>query len=194
MPLLPIHILWVNLLTDGLPGLALTAERAERDVMHRPPRPPTESLFAHGLWQHVVWAGLLIGGVTLGVQAWAWTTGDAHWQSMTFTTLTLAQMAHVMAIRSERESLFTQGVFTNRALVGAVVLTFALQMATLYFTPLHAVFRTDTLTAGELAIAVGAALVVFIGVEAEKWMVRRGRLYAPSAVIRSEAAQRPTRA
>ncbi|HEY0995149.1 MAG TPA: cation-translocating P-type ATPase [Gemmatimonadaceae bacterium] len=181
MPLLPIHILWVNLLTDGLPGLALTAERAERDVMRRPPRPPGESLFAHGLWQHVVWAGLLIGGVTLGVQAWAWTTGDAHWQSMTFTTLTLAQMAHVMAIRSERESLFTQGVFSNRALVGAVALTFALQMATLYFAPLHAIFRTDTLTAGELAIAIGAAVLVFVGVEVEKWMVRRGWLYRKSS-------------
>ncbi|MHB0948562.1 MAG: cation-translocating P-type ATPase [Gemmatimonadaceae bacterium] len=181
MPLLPIHILWVNLLTDGLPGLALTAERAERDVMHRPPRPPNESLFAHGLWQHVVWAGLLIGGVTLGVQAWAWTTGDAHWQSMTFTTLTLAQMAHVMAIRSERESLFTQGVLSNRALVGAVVLTFALQMATLYFTPLHAIFRTNTLTAGELGIAIGAAGLVFVGVELEKWLVRRGWLYSQSS-------------
>jgi Ca2+-transporting ATPase len=57
IPLLPIHILWVNLVTDGLPGLALAAEPAERGVMQRPPRPPRESLFAHGLWQHILWVG-----------------------------------------------------------------------------------------------------------------------------------------
>ena len=71
IPLLPIHILWINLVTDGLPGLALAVEPAERDVMQRPPRPPQESLFAHGMWQHIVWVGLLMGGVCLLTQAWA---------------------------------------------------------------------------------------------------------------------------
>ena len=112
IPLLPIHILWVNLVTDGLPGLALAAEPAERGVMQRPPRPPQESVFAHGLWQHALWVGLLIGALCLGVQAWALRAGadeaaNAHWQTMVFTVLTFAQMAHLLAIRSERESLFT---------------------------------------------------------------------------------------
>ena len=89
IPLLPIHILWVNLVTDGLPGLALAAEPAERGVMQRPPRPPGESLFAHGMWQHILGVGLLIGGLCLAVQAWALSTGHAHWQTMVFTVLTL---------------------------------------------------------------------------------------------------------
>jgi hypothetical protein len=79
IPLLPIHILWVNLVTDGLPGLALAGEPAERGVMQRPPRPPGESVFAHGLWQHALWVGLLIGGLCLGVQAWALASGRRAW-------------------------------------------------------------------------------------------------------------------
>jgi len=177
LPLLPIHILWVNLVTDGLPGLALAVEPEEPDIMRRPPRPPAESLFAHGLWQHAVWVGLLIGGVTLATQAWAYRSGSAHWQTMTFTVLTLSQMAHVLAIRSERQSLFRQGLWSNRALLGATTLTFVLQLATLYVPTLNAVFKTTPLTLAELALALALSCVVFVGVEMEKWMVRRGWLY-----------------
>jgi Ca2+-transporting ATPase len=178
IPLLPIHILWVNLVTDGLPGLALAVEPEERGVMRRPPRPPSESLFAHGLWQHAVWVGLLMAGVTLATQAWAFHTGSAHWQSMTFTVLTLSQMGHVLAIRSERDSLFRQGLWSNRPLLGAVVLTFVLQLATLYVPALHPIFKTEPLSSGELAGCLAVSTVVFVGVEVEKWLVRRGRLYA----------------
>jgi Ca2+-transporting ATPase len=177
VPLLPIHILWVNLVTDGLPGLALSMERADPDIMHRRPRAPQESIFAHGLWQHAVWVGLLMGGVTLAVQAWAFRTGHAHWQSMTFTVLTLSQMGHVLAIRSERQSFFAQGPLSNLPLLGAVLFTFALQMATLYVPLLRPVFETEPLTLAELAVCLGASSVVFVGVELEKWMVRTGRLY-----------------
>lgn len=180
IPLLPIHILWVNLVTDGLPGLALAAEPTERGVMERPPRPPSESLFAHGLWQHAVWVGLLIGGVTLGVQAWAWTTGHAHWQTMAFTVLTLAQMGHVLAIRSERDSFFTQGPLSNLPLLGAVLLTLVLQMCTIYVPFLRHIFKTEPLTLPELGLCFAAASVVFIGVEIEKWLIRRGWLYRES--------------
>ena len=173
IPLLPIHILWVNLVTDGLPGLALATEPAERGVMQRPPRPPQESVFAHGLWQHALWIGLLIGALCLGVQAWALQVGSAHWQTMVFTVLTLAQMAHVMAIRSERDSLFTQGLGSNLPLLGAVLLTFALQMATVYVPWLQPIFRTQPLTAGELALCLALAAVVFVAVEIEKLWRRR---------------------
>jgi P-type Ca2+ transporter type 2C len=176
LPLLPIHILWINLVTDGLPGIALAAEPEERDAMRHPPRPPGESIFAHGLWQHVLWVGLLIGGLTLAVQAWALRAG-AHWQSMTFTVLTLAQMAHVLAIRSERASLFQQGLLTNRPLLAAVALTFALQLATLQLPILRPIFRTEALTPGELVACIAMASLVFLAVELEKWMVRRGWLY-----------------
>jgi len=178
IPLLPIHILWINLVTDGLPGLALANERAERNVMQRPPRPPSESVFAHGMWQHMLWVGLLMGGVALLTQAWAIDNGSAHWQSMVFTVLTLSQLGHVLAIRSERESLFTQGPWSNRLLMGALLLTFALQMAVLYVPWLNPIFKTEPLGLGELAICLALSLVVFVGVEIEKWLVRRGWLYA----------------
>ena len=177
IPLLPIHILWINLVTDGLPGLALAGERAERNLMQRPPRPPQESIFAHGMWQHILWVGLLMGGVSLLTQAWAIHNDSAHWQSMVFTVLTLSQLGHVLAVRSERESLFTQGVFSNRALVGALLLTFALQMAVLYAPWLNPIFKTAPLTLGELGACVALSSVVFFGVEIEKWLVRRGWLY-----------------
>ncbi len=180
IPLLPIHILWINLVTDGLPGLALASERAEHNVMQRPPRPPKESIFAHGMWQHILWVGLLMGGVSLLTQAWAIHTGSAHWQSMVFTVLTLSQMGHVLAIRSERESLFTQGVWSNRMLIGALLLTFALQMAVLYVPWLNPIFRTAPLSLGELAACMALSSVVFVGVEIEKVLVRRGWLYISS--------------
>jgi len=177
IPLLPIHILWVNLVTDGLPGLALAAERAEKNIMQRPPRPPQENLFAHGLWQHIIWVGLLMGGVCLTLQAWAIHDGDAHWQSMVFTVLTLSQLGHVLAIRSEQHSLFSIGVGSNRYLAWAVGLTFLLQMATLYVPALHPIFKTEALTLTELVICLLASTVVFFGVEAEKWFIRRGIIY-----------------
>ena len=180
IPLLPIHILWVNLVTDGLPGLALAAEPAERGVMQRPPRPPGESIFAHGLWQHALWVGLLIGALCLGVQAWALggvgnasPNPNAHWQTMVFTVLTLAQMAHLLAIRSERESLFSQGLASNLPLAGAVALTLVLQMATIYVPALQPIFHTQPLSAGELALCFGLAAVVFVAVEIEKGWRRR---------------------
>ncbi|MBI3432805.1 MAG: cation-translocating P-type ATPase [Hydrogenophilales bacterium] len=176
--LLPIHILWINLVTDGLPGLALAGEPAERNVMRRPPRPPQESIFAHGMWQHILWVGLLMGGVSLLTQAWAIHSGSAHWQSMVFTVLTLSQLGHVLAIRSERESLFALGVWSNRMLIGALLLTFVLQMAVLYVPWLNPVFRTAPLGLGELAACLALSSVVFIGVEIEKVLVRRGWLYA----------------
>ena len=178
LPLLPIHILWINLVTDGLPGLALTAEPPERDLMTRPPRPPGESLFAHGMWQHMIWVGVLIGGLSIGAQAWAYHSGNAHWQTMVFTVLTFAQLVHVLVIRSERDSLFTLGLRSNLPLLGAIALTVALQLAVIYLPALQSVFRTSPLDGFELLLCFAIAGVVFVAVEAEKWLVRRGWLYA----------------
>jgi Ca2+-transporting ATPase len=177
IPLLPTHILWINLVTDGLPGLALTAEPAERGVMQRPPRRPHESLFAHGMWQHMIWVGLLIAGMCLLVQAWALNTGSAHWQTMVFTVLTLSQLAHVLAIRSEKESLFTIGFFSNPAMAAAVIITFLLQMSTIYVPALNTIFKTEPLSLNELALCLALSSVVFFAVEIEKYLIRRGWLY-----------------
>ena len=180
IPLLPIHILWINLVTDGLPGLALAAEPAERGVTRRPPQ---ESLFAQGMWQHILWVGLLLGGLCLLVQAWALSTGQAHWQTMVFTVLTLGQMAHVLAIRSETESLLRLGLGSNRPLLGAVLLTFSLQMATVYVPLLNPIFKTQPLSLAELALCLAASSAVFVAVEIEKLWLRRRRaaLASPKA-------------
>jgi Ca2+-transporting ATPase len=181
IPLLPIQILWINLVTDGLPGLALAAEPEEPDVMRRPPRPPTESVFAHGLGLHAVWVGLLMAGLTLGTLAWFFHGGSSHWQTMAFTVLCLAQLAHVLAIRSERESLFTQGLLSNKPLLGAVGLTLALQLATIYVPALNGVFKTEPLSAVELTLAAAVAGLVFVAVEIEKWTKRRRGRREPAA-------------
>ncbi|RJG17002.1 cation-translocating P-type ATPase [Massilia cavernae] len=178
IPLLPIHILWINLMTDGLPGLALAAEPEEQGIMQRPPRPPAESVFAHGMWQHIVWIGLIIAAVSLFAQAWAIHVDSPRWQTMVFTVLTLSQMGLVLAIRSERQSLFRQGVLSNPALLGAVGLTFLLQMATIYVPQLNPIFSTAPLSARELAICLLLSASVFFCVEIEKLLVRKGWLYA----------------
>ena len=177
IPLLPIHILWINLVTDGLPGLALSMEGGEKNIMHRPPRPPQESVFAHGMWQHMLWIGLLIGGVSIFTQAWAINHELPHWQTMTFTTLTVAQLVHSMVIRSETESLFTIGLFSNKPLLGAVLLTLVLQLAVIYLPPLQPIFKTQALSAGELAFCLAMSGIIFIAVELEKWLVRCGYIY-----------------
>jgi Ca2+-transporting ATPase len=180
IPLLPIHILWINLVTDGLPGLALAVEPEERGLMRRPPRPPAESIFAHGMWQHIVWVGLLIGACCLLSQGIALHMGW-HWQTVVFTVLTFSQLGHALAIRSERDSLFAQGLRSNRPLLGAVVFTVALQLATIYVPVLNGVFKTDPLSLLELLFCLAMSAVVFVAVEIEKWLVRRGRLYGEPA-------------
>jgi Ca2+-transporting ATPase len=179
LPLSPIQILWINFVTDGLPGLALTSEPAEGDVMRRPPRPRGESVFARGVWQHILWAGLLIGGVSLAACAWA-LGNDAHAQTMTFTVLTFAQLAHVMAIRSERDSLWSIGLGSNRPLLLAVAIGVALQLALVYVPALQPMFGTQALPVSALAMACALALLVPLGVEIEKWAIRHGWLYAAS--------------
>jgi len=173
IPLLPIHILWINLVTDGLPGLALAVEPAEKGIMDKPPRHPRESIFAGGLGFHLFWVGLLMGSVSIFSEARFINDPDAHWQTMVFTVLSLSQMGHVLAIRSERDSLFTLGLFSNKPLLGAVVLTFVLQMATIYVPFLNPIFRTAPLSTGELVITMLLSSVVFFAVEAEKWWIRR---------------------
>jgi Ca2+-transporting ATPase len=96
IPLLPIHILWINLVTDGIPGLTLANEKSEPGLMKKPPRDPNESLFSIGTGFHIVWVGLLMAAITLGVQAWALSYDHAHWQSMVFTVLSLSQLAHIL--------------------------------------------------------------------------------------------------
>jgi P-type Ca2+ transporter type 2C len=170
IPLLPIHILWINLVTDGVPALALAVEPPEKDVMARPPRHPQESIFAHGLGVDVIWVGLLLGFVCLATQAIFIKSG--HWQTMVFTVLCLSQMGNVLAQRSERNSVFSIGFFANMPLLGAFVLTLVLQLMTIYVPFLNPIFRTHPLSLTELAITLGLSSIIFIAVEIKKWVVR----------------------
>jgi Ca2+-transporting ATPase len=176
VPLLPIQILWINLVTDGLPGIALAVERAERDVMQRPPRPVAEGVLARGLGAHVLWVGLFMAALTLGTQAWHVDAGlsQAHWQTIVFTMLCFVQLGHVLAVRSERESLFTLGLLSNKPLLGAVAIAVAVQLAIIYVPVLNRLFHTRPLDAAELGLTIAAALAVFGAVEVEKW-IRRTR-------------------
>jgi Ca2+-transporting ATPase len=173
IPLLPIHILWINLVTDGLPGLALASEKEEADIMKRPPRKTNESLFSDGIGYHIVWVGLLMAGVTLGMQAWAINHSGAHWQTMVFTVLSLAQLGHVLAIRSDRQYLYKQGLFSNIQLLGAVLLTFVLQLGVIYLPFANKLFKTQPLSITELGICIAVSAVVFHAVEFEKFIKNR---------------------
>jgi Ca2+-transporting ATPase len=179
IPLLPIQILWVNLVSDGLPGLALAAEPEERDVMRRPPRRPNESVFAGGLGVHMIWVGALMAALSIGTQAWGIHTGVPAWQTMVFSVVCFSQLAHVLVIRSERESLLSLGLFSNRPLFAAVLVTVAVQMAAIYAAPLNRILETQPLHAAELVLCLSASAVIVVAVEAEKWVKRRA---SPSSV------------
>jgi Ca2+-transporting ATPase len=182
LPLLPIHILWVNLVTDGLPGIALAGEPEEKDVMLHPPRPRAEGLFTHVIVLHILIVGILIGGVTIFSQSWSLRSGSTHGQSLAFTVLTLSQMAHILAIRTERETVFGRQFFENRFLIGTVVLTGLFQLAILYVPALNQIFRTQPLTGTELAVSFFLSFLVFVAVEAEKAILRHMSFFSPETV------------
>jgi P-type Ca2+ transporter type 2C len=173
LPLLPLQILWINLVTDGPPALALSTEPAEQGIMRRPPHPPDEGVFARGLGRHVVWVGALMALVSLATGLWYLQTAPEIWQTMVFTTLTLSQLGHVMAIRSGNESLFRVGPLSNKPLLGAVALTFALQLLAIYTPFFQRILETEALPLADLAIAVAFGSIIFWAVEIEKWLARR---------------------
>lgn len=172
IPLLPVHILWVNLVTDGLPALALAAEASEKDTMKRPPRHPDENIFAKGLGIHVLWVGIFIGVLTVATQWFAIEASDTRWQTIVFTLLCFCQLWHVMAIRSETRSLFKMGLLSNKPLLFAVLGTVLLQLAVIYIPFLNIFFHTQPLTLAELLIATGVSALVFLVVEIEKGIKR----------------------
>ncbi len=171
--LLPLQILWVNLVTDGLPGLALSIEPAEKNVMQRPPYPPDENVFGRGMAQKILWVGILMGFVSLGVGYYYWSIGNPNWQTIVFTTLTLSQMGNALALRTERESLFKIGFLSNKSLLNAVLLTLVLQLAVIYLPFLQSIFKTNPLSWQELLISLILSTIVFWGVEIEKLFKRR---------------------
>lgn len=173
LPLLPLQILWINLLADGILALALSVEPAERNIMHRPPYSPDESIFSRGVGRDIWWIGLLLGLLLLGVAYGYWAMGYANWQTMVFSTLAFSRMGIAQAIRSDRDSLFRIGLMSNKAALGAVLLTFCLQMAVIYVPFFQSIFQTSPLSTIDLSLCLGLSTVVFWSMEIEKWLIRR---------------------
>nr|WP_315177018.1 cation-translocating P-type ATPase [uncultured Flavobacterium sp.] len=173
IPLLAIHILWINLVTDGLPGLALASEPSETNIMKRSPRNPKKNIFSNGMALHILWIGFLMGCVTIGMQAYAIYNANTHWQTMAFTVLCFSQLGHVMVIRSGRESIFKIGFFSNRPMVGALLITIVLQFMIIYMPFFNEIFKTQPLSLYELGLTLAISSIVFWAGEIEKWIKNR---------------------
>jgi len=171
IPLLAIHILWINLVSDGLPGLALAYEKPESDIMKIPPRSPLENIFSAKTAFRILRIGFLLGLVTVGTQAWAMNNNVAGWQTMAFTVLCFSQMGLAMAFRS-RNSVFTAGLFTNWRMIGAISATFILQLMIIYIPQLNVIFKTQPLSLQELLITIVISSIVFWAVEGEKYIMK----------------------
>ncbi len=173
LPLRPLQILWMNLVTDGLPALALGVEPPEKDVMNRPPYSATESVFGRGMVQFIILFGIILSLIAIGAGFGLWREGDPAWQTALFTTLVFSQLAMAISVRSEKESIFRHGLFTNRYMILAVVVTIALQLLIVYWGPAQAVFDTTALNGRDLALCFGLSLLVLVTVEIWKFFVRR---------------------
>ncbi len=169
--LLPIHILWINLVSDGLPAISLSFEKEEKDIMNRPPRHPQESVFANGRGIHMIWVGILMAGIALSLQGWAIRNG-LHWQTIVFNFLCVSQLAHVMVIRREKQSMFNAGFFSNKSLIGAVLIALLLQIVITYTPFFQPIFHTEALSLNEFILVGAASLVVVFAVEIEKIISR----------------------
>jgi Ca2+-transporting ATPase len=181
VPLTPLQILWMNLVTDGLPALALAVEPPELDVMQCPPFSPRESIFARGLGSYIVRIGIVFAIITIILMEWAYfhvKTATAEgldperWKTMVFTSLCLAQMGHALAIRSNNQLTIEMNAFSNPFVLGAVVATTILQLMLVYVPPLQAFFGTHYLPLDELLVCIGFSALMFVWIEGEKIFFR----------------------
>jgi Ca2+-transporting ATPase len=183
VPLSPLQILWMNLVTDGVPALALAMEPAEPDVMQRPPHDPRESIFARGLGSYMVRVGIVLAVLTIALMSWAYGYTNAPgypghpdtWKSMVFTTLCLAQMGHALSARSDTRLTVQLNPLSNPYVWGAVLLTTGLQILLLYIPVLAQFFGLHPLPTLELAICFGFSALMFTWLEAEKLVIQLSR-------------------
>jgi Ca2+-transporting ATPase len=180
IPLNTLQILWMNLITDGIPALALGLENAEKDAMTRPPYAPNESILGRGLARHILLIGSALGLTGLGLGVWAFqnnilaANGMPAWNTMVFLLLTIAQMGHALGLRSHSESVFRLSFFSNKYLLGAIGITIVLQMLAVYLPFFNRVFGTQPLELWQLGLVFALSTIVFWVVEFEKLLMRRG--------------------
>ncbi len=168
LPLLPAQILWVNLLTHGLPGVALGAEPAEGDLMRSPPRPPAERILGAGLWQRVARLAVVVAAVTLGVAVWAHETARP-WQSMAFLTLGATQLWMGLGSRAR------PGTLTNPFLLVAVVVAFGLQAAGVYVPLLRDLLGTEPVSLPDLAVVCVVSFAGYVAIRLDRFLAGRRR-------------------
>ncbi|HEY5974803.1 MAG TPA: cation-translocating P-type ATPase, partial [Geobacteraceae bacterium] len=167
LPMMPVQILWLNLLTDSLPGLALAMEPVEPGTMTQPPIKPAQGVFAAGRGRYVVVGGMVIGGAALGLQWYALHRGLA-WQTMVFTFLVLNRVAVAFSRRSFRLSVWRLGLLANKPLLAATAIVVGLQAAAVYLPALQVLFKTERLAGSELVVTLFCALAVAGMLEAGK--------------------------
>ena len=172
-PLLPLQLLWLNLLTDGLLGIGLGVEPAERNVMRRKPVASNANIFSGGVGGQIIRFGLLIGALSLGVGAWYFFNGNEDWQTIMFTTLAFSQVWQALGIRSGNDSLFRVGLFSNLPLLGLALFVVGAQLAALYVPFLQSFLQTSWLAPVDLLLCFGVSLLVFVYAEVEKIFLRR---------------------
>ena len=168
IPLLPLQLLWLNLLTDGLLGLGMGVETPEKDTMSRPPYSSKEGVFSRGAGLQVIWVGALIGALALGLGSWYYFTGREQWQTMVFTFLAFVQVFQAWASRSGKESVFSLPVASNPLLFWMMILVTVLQLAVIYIPPAAEFFSIKPLGFVDLLVAIGAGFIVMIVMEVEK--------------------------
>ncbi|WP_433190145.1 cation-translocating P-type ATPase [Actinoallomurus sp. CA-150999] len=161
LPLLPAQILWINLITHGLPGVALGGEPAQSGVMTRPPRPPAQSILGGGLWQRVIRIAVVLAAVTLGVALWAHQSGRP-WQSMAFFALGVTQLGVALGSRARLCS------WANPMLLAAVASAFVMQLAGLYLPPVREMLGTQPLTGPDLLVVIALSTLGFVAVRLDR--------------------------
>ncbi|MBE6107889.1 MAG: calcium-translocating P-type ATPase, PMCA-type [Erysipelotrichaceae bacterium] len=157
VPLLPIHLLWVNLITDSLPAFALGMERAEESIMQRSPRPKEESFFSHHLGWTIAWQGIMIGTLTLISYLIGNRVSYKVGMTMAFMTLAASQLVHAFNVKSEH-SILNKTVFSNGYLWGSLVIGLSLQFLVIYFPPLSSLFSLTELSLSQMIVSISLAL------------------------------------
>jgi len=157
LPLLPIQVLWVNLVTDGLPAIALGFEPAEKDIMMRPPRGAKESIFSQGLLNLILFRGTIIGVSTLAVFAsiFHFTSSVETARTTAFVTLVITQLMHVFECKSERKNIFEVPFFNNIALVLATMCSLAMILSAVYIPFMQEIFKTVPLSINDWILIGG---------------------------------------
>lgn len=192
VPLSPLQILWMNLVTDGIPALALAVEPGRPVVMRQPPKDPKESIFARGLGAYMIRIGIVLAIVSIALMVWAYGYTEQvqseillrdRWKTMVFTTLCLAQMGHAMAIRSNTRLTFQIDPLSNPFILISVTVTSLLQILLIYIEPLRSFFSTYYISPLELLVCVGFSALIFVWIEAEKLFFQLWRKHNRNKVL-----------